>query len=94
VLSNGGVVSLEPWHDSVDAIVEVWALGQAVGHALAGAHVVQLYIAPADAPVRRPVRELPMGQFARFPGVEIADEALAQLIALSSGGSEFIAQVS
>ncbi|WP_434316156.1 family 78 glycoside hydrolase catalytic domain [Leifsonia sp. P73] len=36
VLSNGGVVSLEPWHDSVDAIVEGWALGQAVGHALAG----------------------------------------------------------
>lgn len=36
VLSNGGVVSLEPWHDSVDAIVEGWALGQAVGYALAG----------------------------------------------------------
>ncbi|WP_431245914.1 family 78 glycoside hydrolase catalytic domain [Leifsonia xyli] len=35
VLSNGGVVSLEPWHDSVDAIVEGWALGQAVGSALA-----------------------------------------------------------
>ncbi|GGI44178.1 beta-glucosidase-like glycosyl hydrolase [Agromyces flavus] len=35
VLSNGGVVSLEPWHDDVDAIVEGWALGQAVGGALA-----------------------------------------------------------
>lgn len=35
VLSNGGVVSLEPWHDRVDAIVEGWALGQAVGGALA-----------------------------------------------------------
>lgn len=35
VLSNGGVVSLEPWHDSVEAIVEGWALGQAVGGALA-----------------------------------------------------------
>ncbi|WP_324012472.1 family 78 glycoside hydrolase catalytic domain [Microbacterium sp. JZ37] len=35
VLSNGGVVSLEPWHDFVDAIVEGWALGQAVGGALA-----------------------------------------------------------
>lgn len=35
VLSNGGVVSLEPWHDSVDAIVEGWALGQAVGGAFA-----------------------------------------------------------
>lgn len=35
VLSNGGVVALEPWHDSVDAIVEGWALGQAAGGALA-----------------------------------------------------------
>ncbi|WP_374313383.1 family 78 glycoside hydrolase catalytic domain [Microbacterium sp.] len=35
VLSNGGVVTLEPWHDAVDAIVEGWALGQAVGSALA-----------------------------------------------------------
>ena len=35
VLSNGGVVHLEPWHDSVDAIVEGLALGQAVGGALA-----------------------------------------------------------
>ncbi|WP_245958686.1 family 78 glycoside hydrolase catalytic domain [Microbacterium bovistercoris] len=35
VLSNGGVVSLEPWHDSVDAIVEGWVLGQAAGGALA-----------------------------------------------------------
>ncbi|KQP01988.1 beta-glucosidase [Leifsonia sp. Leaf264] len=34
VLSNGGVVNLEPWHDRVDAIVEGWALGQAVGGAL------------------------------------------------------------
>ncbi|MET0886350.1 MAG: family 78 glycoside hydrolase catalytic domain [Mycetocola sp.] len=35
VLMNGGVVTLEPWHDSVDAIVEGWALGQGVGGALA-----------------------------------------------------------
>lgn len=35
VLSNGGVVHLEPWHDSVDAIVEGLALGQGVGGALA-----------------------------------------------------------
>ncbi|MGC5172479.1 family 78 glycoside hydrolase catalytic domain [Microbacterium sp. DT81.1] len=34
VLMNGGVVTLEPWHDSVDAIVEGWALGQGVGGAL------------------------------------------------------------
>ncbi len=35
VLMNGGVVGLDPWHDRVDAIVEGWALGQAVGGALA-----------------------------------------------------------
>ncbi|SKB39730.1 beta-glucosidase [Arthrobacter sp. 49Tsu3.1M3] len=35
VLSNGGVVILEPWHDRVDAIVEGWALGQAGGGAIA-----------------------------------------------------------
>ncbi|MHA6523755.1 family 78 glycoside hydrolase catalytic domain [Tessaracoccus sp. G1721] len=35
VLMNGGVVSLEPWHDDVDAIVESWVLGQAVGSGLA-----------------------------------------------------------
>ncbi|MFJ6158755.1 glycoside hydrolase family 3 C-terminal domain-containing protein [Pseudarthrobacter sp. NPDC092184] len=35
VLSNGGVVTLEPWHDDVDAIIEGWALGQAGGGALA-----------------------------------------------------------
>ena len=29
VLSNGGVVSLEGWHDDVDAILEGWLLGQA-----------------------------------------------------------------
>ncbi|MCU1440332.1 MAG: glycoside hydrolase family 3 [Rhodoglobus sp.] len=35
ILSNGGVVSLEPWHDSVPVIVESWLLGQAGGSALA-----------------------------------------------------------
>ncbi|WKK70495.1 glycoside hydrolase family 3 C-terminal domain-containing protein [Rathayibacter oskolensis] len=35
VLSNGGVVSLEGWHDDVDAIVEGWLLGQAGGAAIA-----------------------------------------------------------
>ncbi|QFU92547.1 glycoside hydrolase family 3 C-terminal domain-containing protein [Amycolatopsis sp. YIM 10] len=35
VLSNGGVVSLEGWHDHVDAILEGWLLGQAGGPALA-----------------------------------------------------------
>ena len=34
VLSNGGVVSLEGWHDEVDAILEGWLLGQATGSAV------------------------------------------------------------
>lgn len=35
VLSNGGVVSLEPWHDRAAAIVEMWLGGQASGGAAA-----------------------------------------------------------
>jgi beta-glucosidase len=35
VLSHGGVVSLEGWHDDVDAILEGFLLGQAGGAALA-----------------------------------------------------------
>ncbi|WP_106400478.1 beta-glucosidase family protein [Actinocorallia populi] len=35
VLSNGGVVSLEGWHDEVDAILEGFLLGQGGGHAIA-----------------------------------------------------------
>jgi beta-glucosidase len=35
VLSNGGIVSLEGWHDDVDAILEGFLLGQAGGGAIA-----------------------------------------------------------
>ncbi|MEU4420275.1 glycoside hydrolase family 3 C-terminal domain-containing protein [Actinoplanes sp. NPDC024001] len=35
VLANGGVVSLEGWHDQVDAILEGFLLGQAGGGAIA-----------------------------------------------------------
>jgi beta-glucosidase len=35
VLSNGGIVSLEGWHDEVDSIVEGFLLGQGGGAALA-----------------------------------------------------------
>lgn len=35
VLSNGGVVSLEGWHDDVDAILEGFLLGQGGGYAIA-----------------------------------------------------------
>ncbi len=35
ILSNGGIVSLEGWHDEVDAIIEGFVLGQGGGRALA-----------------------------------------------------------
>ncbi|MCL8011240.1 glycoside hydrolase family 3 C-terminal domain-containing protein [Streptomyces sp. AS02] len=35
VLLNGGVVSLEDWHDEVDTVVEAWLPGQAGGGAIA-----------------------------------------------------------
>ncbi|WP_262002004.1 glycoside hydrolase family 3 C-terminal domain-containing protein [Microbacterium sp. Mcb102] len=35
VLANGGIVSLEGWHDDVDAILEGFLLGQGGGHAIA-----------------------------------------------------------
>jgi beta-glucosidase len=35
VLTNGGVVTLEPWHDGVAGILECWLLGQAAGSAIA-----------------------------------------------------------
>lgn len=35
VLTNGAVVNLEPWHDSVPVILESWLLGQAGGSAVA-----------------------------------------------------------
>ncbi|MEU7838355.1 glycoside hydrolase family 3 C-terminal domain-containing protein [Nonomuraea sp. NPDC049129] len=35
VLANGGIVSLEGWHDDVDAILEGFLLGQGGGRALA-----------------------------------------------------------
>ena len=35
VLTNGGVVTLEPWHEGVVGILECWLLGQAAGGAIA-----------------------------------------------------------
>ncbi|ANN18309.1 glycosyl hydrolase [Amycolatopsis orientalis] len=35
VLSHGGVVSLEGWHDDVDAVLDGWLLGQAGGSTIA-----------------------------------------------------------
>ncbi len=35
VLASGAAVSMEPWHDRVDAIVETWLSGQGMGTAIA-----------------------------------------------------------
>ncbi|WP_223690183.1 beta-glucosidase family protein [Leifsonia poae] len=35
VLSNGSPVTMTPWHDRVDGIVEAWLSGQGTGHAVA-----------------------------------------------------------
>ncbi|WP_127476112.1 glycoside hydrolase family 3 C-terminal domain-containing protein [Microbacterium sulfonylureivorans] len=37
VLSNGSPVTMDPWHDRVDAVLEAWLGGQAVGGAVADA---------------------------------------------------------
>jgi beta-glucosidase len=67
VLSNGGVVSLEPWHDSVPVVVESWLLGQAGGSALAAV------LFGSAAPSGRLAESIPMRlqdtpSFLNFPG--------------------------
>ncbi|MBN9175229.1 MAG: glycoside hydrolase family 3 C-terminal domain-containing protein [Microbacterium sp.] len=37
VLSNGAPITMDPWHDGVDAVLEAWLGGQAVGGAIADA---------------------------------------------------------
>lgn len=37
VLSNGSPVTMDPWHDRVDAVLEAWLGGQAIGGAVADA---------------------------------------------------------
>ncbi|MEK6310412.1 MAG: glycoside hydrolase family 3 C-terminal domain-containing protein, partial [Curtobacterium sp.] len=67
VLMNGGVVSLEPWHDRVEAILEGWALGQSMGGALADV------LTGAVSPSGRLAESIPMAlsdtpAFLTFPG--------------------------
>ena len=50
---------------------------------MANATPEQLAAADENANMLKMVESMPMGQFARFPGVEIPDDALEQLIALS-----------
>ncbi|MDG4666156.1 glycoside hydrolase family 3 C-terminal domain-containing protein [Mycobacterium sp. 236(2023)] len=67
VLSNGGVVSLEPWHDDVDSILEGFLLGQAGGSALA-----DLLFGVANPSGRLaeaiPVRLADTASYVNFPG--------------------------
>ncbi|WP_046732089.1 glycoside hydrolase family 3 C-terminal domain-containing protein [Streptomyces humi] len=67
VLSNGGVVSLEGWHDEVDAILEGFLLGQGGGGALA-----DLLFGDANPSGRLaetiPVRLEDNPSFVNFPG--------------------------
>ncbi|MBZ4241818.1 hypothetical protein LAN32_25635, partial [Mycobacterium tuberculosis] len=74
---------------SLASTVGDWFGHPVVGPALmqtmmAGASDEQLAAAEANGNMLKMVQSMPMGQFARFPGVEIPDEALDQLIALSS----------
>ena len=67
VLTNGGVVSLEPWHDSVPVILEAWLLGQAGGSAIADV------LFGAAAPSGRLAESIPFRledtpSFLNFPG--------------------------
>ena len=67
ILTNGGVVSLEPWHDSVPAILEAWLLGQAGG--LAIADVVFGRVAPSGRLAESiPFRLQDTPAYLNFPG--------------------------
>ncbi|MEP6481411.1 MAG: glycoside hydrolase family 3 C-terminal domain-containing protein [Rhodoglobus sp.] len=67
ILTNGGVVSLEPWHDSVPAIIEGWLLGQAGGSALAD--VVFGTVAPSGRLAESiPLRLQDTPGYLNFPG--------------------------
>ncbi|KQM83574.1 hypothetical protein ASE68_10385 [Agromyces sp. Leaf222] len=77
---------------SLISTVKEWFSHPVVGPALmqgmmANATPEQQAAAQANGNALKMVESMPMGQFARFPGVEIADEALEQLIALSVAGS-------
>lgn len=67
VLSNGGVVSLEPWHDEVPAIVEGWLLGQAGGGALADI-LVGAAVPSGRLTETIPLRLADTPAFLNFPG--------------------------
>ncbi len=67
ILTNGGVVSLEPWHDTVPAILEAWLLGQAGGSAIAD--IVFGAVAPSGRLAESiPYRVQDNPSYLNFPG--------------------------
>jgi beta-glucosidase len=67
ILTNGGVVSLEPWHDAVPVILETWLLGQAGGAAIAD--VVFGRVAPSGRLAESiPMRLEDNPSYLNFPG--------------------------
>ena len=67
ILTNGGVVSLEGWHDSVAGILETWLLGQAGGSAIAD--VVLGSAAPSGRLAETiPLRVQDNPSYLNFPG--------------------------
>jgi beta-glucosidase len=67
VLLNGGVVSLEGWHDEVDAVVEAWLPGQAGGGAVAD--VLTGRVNPSGRLAETvPLRLADTPSFLNFPG--------------------------
>ncbi|WP_241840525.1 glycoside hydrolase family 3 C-terminal domain-containing protein [Frankia sp. CcI49] len=67
VLSHGGVVGLEGWHDDVDAIVDGFLLGQAGGSALA--EIIYGVVNPSGKLAETiPMRLEDTASFTNFPG--------------------------
>ena len=96
VLLDGDVDRPQPL--SLDATVGDWFGHPVVGPALiqammSGASAEQLAAAEENANMLKMVESMPMGQFARFPGVEIPDAALDQLIAMSVAAASVDAPV-
>ena len=78
---------------SLQSTVAEWFAHPVAGAALMNAMMAnatpeQLAAADDNANMLRMVDSMPMGQFARFPGVQIPDEALQQLIAISAPDPE------
>ncbi|MGL4256712.1 MAG: beta-glucosidase, partial [Microbacterium sp.] len=86
-------VTLEGDQDRPEALTLESTVGQWFGHPVVGPALMQAMMANAtpeqlaaaedNGNMLKMVESMPMGQFARFPGVEIPDAALDQLVALS-----------